>query len=75
MHENGGWAEIHMAPEICASTRPNVEDRTGEPKEAASLIDIQLSKNIAGRLTMDFSKISAAVADLASRSPDPNRAS
>ena len=75
VNENGGWGEIHMAPGISASTRPNVEDRTGEPKEAVSLIDIQFSKSISGRLTMDFSKISAAVSDLASRCPDQGRAS
>ena len=74
VNENGGWAEIHMAPGISASTRPNVEDRTGEPKEAVSLIDIQFSKSISGRLTMDFSKISAAVSDLASRCSDQDRA-
>ena len=64
-----------MAPGICASTRPNVEDRTGEPKEAASHIDIQFSKSISGRLTIDFSKISAAVTDPASRCRDQDRAS
>ena len=74
-NENGGWAEIHMAPGISASTRPNVEDRTGEPDEAASLIDIQFSKSISGRLTIDFSKISAAVTDPASRCRDKDRAS